>query len=176
MGKVKLYIAASVDGFIARTDGDIDWLTGYPNPSKEDYGYKDFFESVDTVIMGGRTYLDILAMDVVWPYPGKKSYIVTHNPLSQKENIDFITENVIERISGLKQENGKNIWLVGGGELVSMLLDNNLVDEMIITYIPVVLGNGIRLFQGSSKESNWRLAENKSFDNNVIQVTYQRIS
>ena len=81
MKRIKLYIAVSLDGYIARPDGDIDWLTEFPNPSKIDYGYKDFFESVDMVIMGGQTYRDIICMDVVWPYKNKTTYVVTRNPI-----------------------------------------------------------------------------------------------
>lgn len=173
MKKVKLYIAASIDGYIARPDGDIEWLTGFPNPSKTDYGYKDFFASVDTVIMGGRTYRDVLAMDVIWPYKNKETYVVTHHPQKSKENIRFISENVVETISELRKKDGKDIWLVGGGQLLSLLLSADLVDEMQVTYIPVILSNGIPLFPNSTKESQWNLLENKAFDSGVIQVKYQ---
>lgn len=102
MKKIKLYIAVSLDGYIARHDGDLDWLMEFPNPSKEDYGYKEFFTSVDTVIMGGRTYRDIMCMDVVWPYKDKATYIITRNGVLERENVNFITENVIETISQLR--------------------------------------------------------------------------
>ena len=174
MKKVKLYIAASIDGYIARPDGDLEWLTGFPNPSKTDYGYKDFFASVDTVIMGNRTYHDILGMDVLWPYKDKQTYVVTHHAQETKENIRFISENVVETISGLRKKDGKDIWLVGGGQLISILLNADLVDEMQITYIPVILGDGISLFPSSTKELQWNLLENKGFDNEILQVKYQR--
>lgn len=174
MKKVKLYITASIDGYIARPDGDLEWLTGFPNPSKTDYGYKDFFDSVDTVIMGNRTYHDILCMDVLWPYKDKETYVVTHHAQEAKENIRFISENVVETISELRKKDEKDIWLVGGGQLVSLLLSADLIDEMQITYIPVILSNGIPLFPKSTKESQWNLLENRAFDNGVFQVKYQR--
>lgn len=173
MKKIKLYITASLDGYIARHDGDLDWLMEFPNPSKEDYGYKEFFASIDTVIMGGRTYRDIMCMDVVWPYKDKATYIITRNPVMKRDNVNFITENIIETISQLREEEGKDIWLVGGGELITMLLNQDLVDEMIITYIPVILGNGISLFQNNPKESKWNLVENKSYDNGALSVRYK---
>ena len=176
MKKIKLYIAASIDGYIARPDGDIEWLTGFPNPSKTDYGYKDFVASVDTVIMGNRTYHDILCMDVLWPYKDKETYVVTHHSQETKENIRFISENVVETISELRKKDGKDIWLVGGGQLISMLLGADLVDEMQINYVPVILGDGIPLFPGSTKESQWNLLQNKAFDNGVLQVKYQRMN
>ena len=174
MKKVKLYIAVSIDGYIARPDGDLEWLTGFPNPSKTDYGYKDFFASVNTVIMGNRTYQDILLMDVLWPYKDMETYVVTHHTQETKDNIRFISENVVETISELRKKDGKDIWLVGGGQLISILLSADLVDEMHITFIPVILGNGIPLFPNSPKESQWSLLENKTFDNRVLQINYQR--
>lgn len=172
MKKIKLYIAASLDGYIARHDGDLDWLMEFPNPLKEDYGYKEFFASVDTVIMGGRTYRDIMCMDVVWPYKDKTTYIITRNPVMKIEKVNFITENIFETISQLRKEDGKDIWLVGGGELTTMLLNQDLVDEMIITYIPVILGNGVPLFPNSPKESRWDLVVNMGYQNGILQVIY----
>ena len=91
MRKIKLYIAASIDGYIAGPDGELDWLSDYPITPKLNYGYKDFFDSIDTVIMGGRTYRDILNMDVVYPYKDKKSYIITRNAINTpKEDIIYI--------------------------------------------------------------------------------------
>ena len=107
MKKVKLYIAASIDSYIARPDGDLEWLTGFPNPSKTDYGYKDFFASVDAVIMGNRTYQDILLMDVLWPYKDKETYVVSHHAQETNENFLFISENVVETISELRKNDGK---------------------------------------------------------------------
>lgn len=173
MKKIKLYIAASIDGYIARSDGDLDWLTKYPINSETNYGYDDFYKSVDTVIMGGQTYRDILSMDFIWPYKDKTTYVITRNPMETKENIHFITENIIEEISKLREENGKDIWLAGGGQLITMLLVSDLVDEMIITTIPVILGNGIALFPKQPKESQWELQSSISYTNGVVQAKYK---
>lgn len=174
MRKIKLYIAASIDGYIARPDGDLDWLTEYPNPEKTDYGYNEFYDSVETIIMGGRTYHSILAMDVKWSYEGKTVYVVTRTPGNDTEHIKFISDNIIETITSLKSAPGKDIWLVGGGELTAMLLNNGLVDEMIITIIPTVLGGGISLFQ-QSIQSEWDVIQLLKFNNGVIQTTYKII-
>lgn len=176
MRKIKLYIAASIDGYIARIDGDLDWLMEYPINPETNYGYNDFYESVDTVIMGGQTYRDILNMDFVWPYKDKTTYVVTRNSMGAKENVHFVTENIIETISELRNQEGKDIWLVGGGKLIVMLLNQNMVDEMIITTIPVVLGNGIPLFPEQSKESQWKLQDCTGYKNGVVQVTYKKAS
>lgn len=175
MRRIKLYIAASIDGYIADPDGGLDWLSGYPITPELNYGYDEFFNSVDSVIMGGRTYRDILNMDVIYPYKDKTSYIVTHKKLKDTENIHSITDNIIETISDLKSKDGKDIWLVGGGEIISMLLEDNLVDEMIITHIPKILGDGIPLFPKMKMESNWKLLNSQSYNNGILSVEYQRI-
>lgn len=172
MKKIKLYIAASLDGYIAQLDGDMDWLLEFPITPNENYGYDDFYETVDTVIMGGRTYRDILCMDFVWPYKNKKVYIISRSQLMKKDDIEFITDNVIEEISRLQEVEGKDIWLVGGSEIIAMLLNKEMVEEIIITYIPITLGNGIRLFSDSARESKWILKDTKSYPNSVSQVTY----
>lgn len=173
MKKIILYIVASLDQYIAEPDGGLEWLTGFPNPEKTDYGYNDLLATVDTVIMGGRTYREILNMDVIWPYPNQKTYVVSHNDWDVKENISFITKDIIETISSLRDQKGKDIWLVGGGELISMLLAADLIDEMQICYIPTILGVGIPLFPEQTRESKWRLIGNKTYDSGVIKVDYQ---
>ncbi|MBF0760203.1 dihydrofolate reductase [Dysgonomonas mossii] len=174
MRKIRLYIAASIDGYIASSDGELDWLSDYPITPELNYGYKDFFESIDTVIIGGRTYRDILNMDVVYPYKNKTSYIITRNAINTpKEDIIYITNNIEDNISELKKREGKDIWLVGGGEIVSLFLNQNWIDEMIITYIPILLGDGIRLFPNKAKESKWSLIQSQAFINGVAQTRYQ---
>lgn len=173
MKKIKLYIATSIDGFIARPDGNLDWLMKYPINFETNYGYDSFYESIDTVVMGGRTYHSILAMDVKWPYQDKNNFIVTRHPVEAQDNIKYITSNIVEEISHLREETGKDIWLVGGGELVSILLNAKLIDEMIITTIPVVLGNGVPLFPNIIKESDWNAIDNNLYGKGVTQITYR---
>jgi dihydrofolate reductase len=175
MKKIILYIAASLDQRIADPDGGLDWLIGFPNPEKTDYEYKDLLTSVDMVLIGGKTYRELLNMDVIWPYKNQHTYVVSHHVWSAKENISFITENIIETISELRNQPGKDIWLVGGGELISMLLTADLVDEMQITYIPVILGKGIPLFPKQPKESKWKFAGSKHFESGAIKIGYKRI-
>lgn len=163
MKKIKLYITASLDNYIAPLDGDMEWLVDYPRPSKEDYN--TFYDSIDTVIMGGNTYLNMFCMDILWPYKDKTTYIVTCKPTSEKENINYITTNIIETISQLKQGEGKDIWLVGGGELTKLLHEHNLIDEIIVTYIPVTLDKGVPLFSDRMKESDWVLKEKIAYGN-----------
>lgn len=174
MKKIILYIATSLDGRIAEPDGGLDWLTGFPNPEKTDYGYKDLLASVDTVIMGGRTYRELLNMNVIWPYPEQMTYVVSRHNWGDTDNIKFITDNIIETISELRNQEGKDIWLVGGGELISMLLAADLIDEMQICYIPVILGKGIPLFPEQPKESKWKIIGSKVYESGILKADYQK--
>lgn len=176
MKKIILCIAASLDQRIAEPDGSIEWLTELPNSEKADYGFKDLLTSVDTVIMGGRTYREFLNMDIIWPYSQQMTYVVSRHNWGKKENIHFITENIIETISELRNQDGKDILLAGGGELTSMLLAVDLVDEMQITYMPVILGKGIPLFPDQSKESKWELIKSESYNSSALTLEYKRKS
>lgn len=124
--------------------------------------------------MGGRTYREIMNMDVIWPYSEQMAYVVSHHEWDTKENVRFITENIIETISELRNQEGKDIWLVGGGELISMLLAADLIDEMQICYFPIILGKGISLFPEQNKESKWEIIKTKVYDSGVLKVDYQK--
>lgn len=128
MKKIILYIAASIDGRIAEPDGGIEWLSEFPITEEMNYGYKEFMDSIDTIIMGGRSWRELSNMDAMGAYANKAVYVVSRHNWGEKENLKFITENVIERIVDLRNEQGKDIWLFGGGELISMLLVENLID------------------------------------------------
>lgn len=174
MKKIILYIATSIDGRIAEPDGDMEWLSGFPITEEMNYGYKDFFASIDTILMGGRSWREMSNMDAMGAYANKNIYVVSHHNWGEKENIKFITENIIERITALRNESGKDIWLFGGGELISILLAADLVDEMQIAYIPVILGQGIPLFFEQPKESKWKIGATNVYDSGVLKVDYQK--
>ncbi len=176
MKKIKLYIAASLDGYIARPDGDLDWLLQYPAPAGAEYGYQEFIDSVDTIIMGNSTYQAIIEMGVDWPYKDKSTYVLTRykNNLPPKENVTYITDDVVTAIRQLQQQEGKGMWLMGGGQVVTLLLNHDLVDEIQIAYIPVILGDGIPLFPNKPKESKWELAGNTAYDSGILKVDYKK--
>ena len=174
MKKVKLFIIASIDGYLACPwDDDMEWFVEFPNPTKTDYGYKDFFVSADTVVMDELAYNDIMCMDVIWPYKDKETYVISRFESERKsqENIHFVTGDAIETIANLKQQSGKDIWLIGG-EVIEQYFD--LLDEMQLVYIPVIHGNNKPLLPGNLKLSQWTLAESKTYDNGAIRLIYQR--
>lgn len=167
MTKIILYIATSLDGFIARKNGSVDWLTKYEN-SGEDYGYKKFLESIGTVILGNTTYKEFKA-----PYEDKKCFVFSRTNTGQESNIVYVNDNVKEFIEGLPDDG--NIWLVGGANITKEFLANDLIDEFIITVIPIVLGEGISLFEEGCGEHKLKLQNITSYDSGVVQVCYQSV-
>lgn len=160
-----LYIATFIDGYIARTDGSIDWLED-PRYAleNEDYGYYDFIKSIDTTLMGNKTYQQVLGFNVPFPYPDTSNYVFTKIPVNKRdEYVEFVSGDIIEFTQNLKQMEGKDIWLIGGGQLNSAFLDNELIDEIILNIIPVTLGEGIPLFTGAAKlDTHFKLTSCKT--------------
>jgi dihydrofolate reductase len=165
MKKIILYVATSIDGFIARKNGSVDWLTQYNN-SGEDFGYKEFLDSVETVILGNTTYREFKA-----PYENKKCYVFSRKNTGKENNITYVNTDVKEFTDGLSEN--ENIWLVGGADITKEFLKNNLIDEFIITIIPIVLGKGIPLFAKGCGEHKLKLLNTKSYDSGVVQLHYQ---
>jgi dihydrofolate reductase len=174
--KVKLYIASSFDHFIARANGDISWLELPEYAIKgEDYGYEAFLKTIDTTLMGHTTYKIVEGFDMPWPYEGFNNYVFTTNrELTSNNHVQFIHEDLATFVRQLKYQDGKDIWLVGGGQINQMLLNYNLIDEMIITFMPIMLGHGVRLFHGVVKEKKLNLIDSKHFPNGVLQLKYVR--
>ena len=175
MRKVKLYIAISLDGFIARKDGALDWLEGIPNPDQLDYGYQAFYDSVDTVLMGRLTYEEILGFDVDWPYGNCKTGVFSRNPdlALTTPQTQLVSGDIKNYITELKQQEGKDIWLVGGGSLLTAFLNKSVVDEMIISIAPVIIGDGLPLFPNMPKETSLELVNSISYDTGFVTLTYR---
>ena len=175
MRKIILYIAASIDGYIADTNGTVEWLEDFPITRETNYGYDDFIASVDTILIGGRSYREVLNMETIGHYRNQQIYVVTHGWTEQvSDNVNFITDNIINRIRQLRDDEGKDIWLFGGGELTTMLLAADLVDELQISYIPVILGKGIPLFSKQSQRSKWELVGQSAYNSGILRVDYRK--
>ncbi|PLT28118.1 dihydrofolate reductase family protein [Peribacillus deserti] len=141
-----LYIAASLDGYIARNDESLDWL--FKVEGEGDNGYKSFYDTVDTILMGRKTYDWIILHEKGnFPYINKECYVFSRTAMENNENVTFFNGDIAEFMHELKTKAGKAIWLVGGGELLHSFLKEKLLDEIIITLAPVVIGKGIPLFK-----------------------------
>ena len=123
MKKVILYIAASIDGYIARTDGNVDWLHD-PDYIVEgdDMGYGAFYASIDTTLMGNATYQEVLGFDVPFPYPDKKNYAFSRSEKENDENVEYVSGDIVAFMNQLKTQPGKDIWLIGGGKINTLFL------------------------------------------------------
>lgn len=178
MSKIQLFIAQSLDGYIARKDNSLDWLYALENPNNLDHGYYAFLEGIDTVILGRKTYEEILSFGVEWPYSECKSYVVTtdKNYLTKTENTFVLNGITDEVIAQLKAESHKNIWIVGGSIIIQKFLELSQIDEMILTIIPILIGDGIKLFPEGTKESWYSLVQSEAFATGAINLTYKRKS
>ncbi|MGG7057335.1 dihydrofolate reductase family protein [Clostridium nigeriense] len=168
--KVILYIAVSLDNYIARENGEVDWLVGDGSNPNVDNGYEEFYKNIDTVIIGKSTYDQVLSWGE-YPYKGCKGYVYTRSKVESNEDVEFTCEDPKELIYRLKKQEGKDIWIVGGAEIVDIFLKDNLIDEFIIATIPTILGKGIPLFKENNKEIKLKLVESKIFDG-IVQNHY----
>ena len=170
--KVILFIAASLDGYIAKPNDDLSFLS-IVQQEGEDYGYATFIETVDTVILGRKTFDWVMTQVQQFPHADKASFVITNTARPAIGNIQFYTGNLQELVLRLKREQGKNILIDGGAQIVNQLLRKKLIDEMIISVIPVLLGSGTRLFEDERPEQKLQLISTKQFNKGLVQLHYQ---
>ena len=171
MRKVKLYIACSLDGKIARLNGAIDWL---PDPSEQDYGYNEFYNSLDATIMGFKTY-EVCRAFGEWVYPDKKTYVFSRSADRKLvPEAQLVTDDPVAFVNNLKIQSGKDIWVVGGGQIISRLHDEGLIDQYVIAIIPVILGEGLELFPAIRVQANLSLEKHIVYANGVALFYYSR--
>ncbi|WP_392562162.1 dihydrofolate reductase family protein [Orbus sturtevantii] len=169
MRKTTVFIAQSLDGYIATNNDEVDWL--YDIEGKGDNGYQVFYDSIDTVIMGKRTYDWIVKNTETYPYNNKQSYIITHQQDSPTNDIHFLNKSLEQSLQTIKLQKGQGIWIVGGGQLISYLLKIGYIDEIKITVAPIILGTGIPLFQNISKQVNLHFEKVMTYGQ-FIELTY----
>ncbi len=175
MKKISLFIAMSLDGYIADSNGSVNWLTGQGNDDDNIDAYSAFVKDIDTVIMGWNTYHQIITelSPDEWVYDDFTTYVVTHNSKESSEKVRFINENPVELIKRLREENGKGIWICGGANLIQQLVKENAIDCYYITVIPTILGSGIRLFEKADHEIKLRLLKTQSY-NGMTDLIYTK--
>lgn len=175
MRKVVLFIAMSLDGYIADAYGKVDWLEGQNRDEENMDTYSMFIKDVDTVLMGWNTYHQIvteLSPDE-WVYDGLTVYVITHRELSSTDTIIFTGKNPCDIVTELKQEQGKNIWICGGANLIQQLMKEDFIDEYYISVIPTILGAGIRLFGMLPQEMKLKLIHTQNY-NGITDLIYAR--
>lgn len=167
MRKVVMNLAVSLDGYITGPDGEYDWCL-----TDDDYGMTDFLKSVDATIMGGNSYREIIKFGP--PYPEFTNYVFTRTEKNPPhENIIFVSDDIIDFVSSLKNKSGKNIWLFGGSEIIQPLLEENLVDEMMLAIHPLLLGGGLPLFKNLSERKPFQLSDSITYPSGLVQLIYK---
>ncbi len=165
--RIRLYIAISLDGYIATPDGDVAWLEPF---HAADYDYDEFLKSIGTLVMGRTTFDQVLGFGA-WPYAGKRAIVMTSRPAdllpegTEVRNADAATVAREARNFG-----GGDVWLTGGGNVARQFLDAGLIDEIELFVMPVLLGDGVRLFPGAAAQAGLMLEDTQPYDNGVVRL------
>jgi len=167
--RVRLFIATSVDGFIAGPGDDLGWRL-----DDGDYGYAAFYDSIDTVLVGRRTY-DVACAFPVWPYAGRKVVVFTRTDAARIISPDTVatTRAPKDVVAELRARSGKDLWLVGGGQLVQAFMAEGLIDDVIVSIHPLLLGDGIPLVTRGAPRVPLALVGERRFPSGLVQLTYR---
>lgn len=173
MTEIIYYVAVSLDGYIAPPDGKVDWLSTY-NAGNEDYGYGEFYNSIDALAEGSRTYEQALGFGE-WPHPGKPCWVFTRRRLEVKQpEVTFTSATPSEVVAQLRARGLRRVWLVGGAQLAASFRARRLVTEYVLSVIPVFLGAGIPLFASTGPKESLRLVGSKTYPTGLVQLRYLR--
>ena len=174
MRKLLYYVATSLDYKIAKPDGNVDWLHEIPNPEGIDHGYATFYNDIGTTLMGYKTYEQILGFGIDFPYPDKTNFVFSRsNRLASNNPVQFVQGDIINFTKSLKMEPGKPIWLIGGGQIATLLFNAGLIDELMVFVMPIILGDGIPLFANFPVTKSLKLVESKTYSTGAVGLVYQ---
>ena len=165
---VRLYVATSLDGFVADNDHGLDWLF-----TDGDYGYKDFYGSIGGLVMGRKTY-DVIRGFADWPYADRPCWVFSRRPAVAHEGVHFVAGRPADLVPQIAEEVDGPIWLVGGGEITAEFMVADMVDELILSVHPIVLGDGIRLFHRGIPRLDLELVNSETWASGLVQLTYSR--
>jgi dihydrofolate reductase len=170
--KVIVHIAASADGYIARSDGDIEWLTSRPAPAGF-YGMNAFMRSVDTQVLGRKTFEVSLRLGAKFDSKSRNIVFSRHPPPADAPpGVEFVSDAIGPFVSRLREQPGKDIWLMGGGEIIASFLDAQAIDEFVISVVPVFIGDGIPLIARRHRYVPLELSSIDRFEDGVVQLHY----
>lgn len=175
MRKLSLFIATSLDGYIAKPNDDLSFLK-LVEKEGEDYGYTEFIATIDALIVGRKTYDFVLKEIGSAHYDNgqRDVYVITKTERPKVGRTTFYTGNLTDLVNQLKSKNGKNIYCDGGAEIINQLLQHDLIDDFTVSIIPILVGNGTRLFKDNRPEQQLEFVNSKSFDTGLLQVYYKR--
>ena len=169
---VIVHIATSADGYIARPDGDLEWLTSRPKPEGF-YGISAFMKSIDTKLFGRKTYELSLRMGATFDSKTRNFVFSRHAPPADAPSgVEFVNA-IGPFVSRLREQPGKDIWLMGGGELIASFLDEHAIDEFVISMVPVFIGDGIPLIARRHRQVPLDLQSVERFEDGVVQLRYR---
>ncbi len=171
-----VFIATSLDGYIADKDGGVDWLHSIPNPENLDMGYVELNDRIDALVMGRKTFEKVCSFDCDWPY-SKPVFVLSNSmesiPDGYKGKVEPIKGSLSEVMESIHQKGYKHLY-VDGGVTVQSFLNEDLIDEMIITVIPILLGGGIRLFGELPIQMEFEHVKTEVFLSAIVQNHYRR--
>ena len=170
--KVIVHIAASADGYIARPDGDLAWLTSRPAPAGF-YGMNEFMKSIDTKILGRKTYERSVQLGAKFDARNPTIVFSRTSPLNAPSGVEFVNQPITDVVSRLRTKPGKDIWLMGGGEIIASFLDEGAIDDFVISVVPVFIGDGIPLIARRHLHVPLDLLSTERFDDGLIQLHYR---
>ncbi|HVQ56080.1 MAG TPA: dihydrofolate reductase family protein [Pyrinomonadaceae bacterium] len=171
--KVIVHIGTSADGYIARPDGDLEWLTSRPAPAGF-YGMNAFMKTIDTKLLGRKTYEVSLRMGTKFD-SGENYFVFSRRepPADAPPGVEFVNGEIGAFVNRLRERPGKDIWLMGGGELIASFLDENAIDEFVISVAPVFIGEGIPLIAGRHRHVLLELLSSERFEDGLVQLHYR---
>ncbi len=172
MPLIRLYIAQSLDGYIARPDGDIDWLRPFDDV---DYGYRTFIQEIGTIVAGRKTY-DVASSHGEWPYKSMRSLVITTGPLADAPpNVTRVGADIPRLVAALRAAGGaKDTWIMGGAQTINAFLATEAIDRIDLFTVPTLLGGGIRLFADGRPESALKLVGTQGYDKGLARQSYVR--
>lgn len=171
--KVIVHIAASADGYIARPDGDLEWLTNRPAPEGF-YGMNAFMKTIDATVMGRKTYEMSLELGAKFD-PASMAFVFSRQdpPAGLPLGVAFVNEAIGSFVRRLREQPGKDIWLMGGGDLIASFLDENAIDEFVVSVVPVFIGDGIPLIARRHRHVPLELLSTDRFEDGLVQLHYR---
>ena len=170
----KVFIATSLDGYIADKNGGIDWLHNIPNPDNLDMGYNNFMKGIDAIVMGKNTFETVCGFDIDWPY-AVPVFVISNNlqtiPEKFKDKAELVKGDLNEIVQQIHAKGHQNLY-IDGGKTIQSFLNKNLINEIIVTIIPVILGGGIPLFSNINNMIHFKCIHSVLFSNHIVQNHY----